>query len=112
MTRLLGGGAANAIRTIQADVGKDLYKAHPYEVAMQIKFIDMQRGQMIGRSLETIYDTGIRLDFDKHMDLNVYQGFSRYGTTGLINNASVTGGQRSCRGRDRLSQGVEIQDPG
>lgn len=86
------GGVQNQVRIIQANLGKDVYKVFPYEIAMQVKFIDVQRGNITGRSLEQIYDTGIRLDFDKYMDLNVYQGQSLYGTFGLLNNTSVTAG--------------------
>lgn len=84
------GGVQNSVRTIQANVGKDVYKVFPYEVAMKIKFIDVQRGNVTGRSLETIYDDGIRLDFDKFMDINVYLGQSNYGTEGLLNDIRIT----------------------
>lgn len=83
------GGAQNSIRTIQANLDKDIYKVFPYEIAMKVKFIDMQRGQVTGRSLESIYDQGIRLDWDKYLDLNTYQGQEAYGTTGLVNNDNV-----------------------
>jgi hypothetical protein len=83
------GGIQNQVRIIQANVGKDVYKVIPYECAMQVKFVDVQRGNVTGRSLEQIYDDGIRLDFDKYMDLNTYQGQSKFGFTGLINSASV-----------------------
>lgn len=86
------GGAQNAVRIIQANMGKDVYKVFPYEIAMQVKFIDVQRGNVTGRSLEQIYDTGIRLDYDKFMDINTYQGQSAYDTPGLVNNSSVTAG--------------------
>jgi len=86
------GGVQNAVRTIQANLGKDIYKVMPYEIAMKVKFMDVQRGNVTGRSLENIYDTGVRLDFDKFMDLNVYQGQSLYGTVGLLNDSRITAG--------------------
>ena len=86
------GGVQNAVRTIQANLGKDIYKVMPYEIAMKVKFMDVQRGNVTGRSLENIYDTGVRLDFDKYMDLNVYQGQSLYGTVGLLNDSRITAG--------------------
>lgn len=86
----IGGGATNAIRQIQANLGKDLFKTFPYEITMSVKFIDVQRSNMIGRSLEQIYDNGIRLDYDKFMDLNTYKGQPLYGTTGLTNNPFVS----------------------
>ena len=86
------GGVQNAVRTIQANLGKDIYKVMPYEIAMKVKFMDVQRGNVTGRSLENIYDTGVRLDFDKYMDLNVYQGQALYGTVGLLNDSRITAG--------------------
>lgn len=85
-----GGGVSNSIKRIQANVGKDLYKVIPYEIAMSVKYVDVQRGNVTGRSIEQIYDKGIRTDFDKHMDLNTYVGFQNYGTFGLVNQPNVT----------------------
>lgn len=84
------GGVANQIKRIQADVSKDIFKVIPYEVSMGVKYIDVQRGALTGRSIEQVYDKGIRLDFDKHMDLNTYVGFEQYGTYGLVNQPEVT----------------------
>jgi hypothetical protein len=89
------GGVQNNVRLIQANMDKDLYKVFPYEAAMQIKFTDMERGKVTGRSLEQIYDTGIRLDWDKFLEINAYLGQSSYGTTGLLNNPTVTAGSVS-----------------
>lgn len=86
----VGNGADNVKRIIQANLSKDIYPIYPYEAVMQIKFVDLQRGNVTGRSLEQIYDDGIRLDFDKHMDQNTYLGFSELGTYGIINNPNVT----------------------
>jgi hypothetical protein len=86
------GGVQNNVRLIQANLDKDLFKVFPYEVAMQIKFVDMERGKVTGRSLEQIYDDGIRLDWDKYLDINTYQGQAAYGTYGLVNHPSVTVG--------------------
>ena len=64
------GGIQNAVRRIQADLSKDLYKVLPYEVSMSIKIQDQLRGAVTGRSIEDIYNDGIRLDYDKYMDIN------------------------------------------
>lgn len=85
-----GGNAVNTVRLIQANLGKDVYKLHPYEAAMSVKFIDLQKGNITGRSLEQMYDEGIRLDFDKHMDMNTYLGYQEYSTYGLVNDPRVT----------------------
>lgn len=84
------GGVQNNIRRIQADLSKDLYKVLPYEVAMSIKIQDQLRGAVTGRSIEQMYDDGIRLDYDKYMDINTYLGQSAYGTEGLVNNSMIT----------------------
>lgn len=84
------GGIQNNIRRIQADLSKDLYKVLPYEVSMSIKIQDQLRGAVTGRSIEQIYDDGIRLDYDKYMDINTYLGQERYGTEGLVNNSMIT----------------------
>lgn len=85
----IGGGAVNNISLIQANLGKDIYPLHAYEAAMSVKFIDLERGTITGRSIEQIYDDGIRLGFDKHMDLNTYLGYKQYGTVGIVNDPRV-----------------------
>lgn len=84
------GGVQNNIRRIQADVSKDLFKVMPYEISMGVKYVDVQRGAVSGRSIEQIYDKGIRLDYDKYMDTNTYIGQGKYGTQGLVNQNGVT----------------------
>ena len=84
------GGVQNAIRRIQADLSKDIYKVLPYEVSMSIKIQDQLRGAVTGRSIEDIYNDGIRLDYDKYMDINTYLGQAAYGTTGLVNSPNIT----------------------
>lgn len=84
------GGVQNNIRRIQADLSKDLYKVLPYEVSMSIKIQDQLRGAVTGRSIEQIYDDGIRLDYDKYMDINTYLGQRAYGTEGLVNSSLIT----------------------
>ena len=83
------GGIQNNIRRIQADFSKDIYKVMPYEVAMSVKIQDQLRGAVTGRSIEQVYDDGIRLDYDKYMDINTYLGQQSYGTTGLVNDPNV-----------------------
>ena len=83
------GGVQNAIRRIQADLSKDIYKVMPYEVSMSIKIQDQLRGAVTSRSIEDMYNTGIRLDYDKYMDINTYKGQSAYGTTGLLNDPNI-----------------------
>ncbi|MGM9572344.1 MAG: DUF2184 domain-containing protein [bacterium] len=84
------GGIQNNIRRIQADFSKDLYKVLPYEISVSVKIQDQLRGGVTGRSIEQVYDSGVRLDFDKFMDINVYKGQKDYGTTGLVNAPQIT----------------------
>jgi hypothetical protein len=80
---------ANLIPVIQANLSKDLFKAIEYAIAMRIGFIDMQRSNITGRSLDRMLTDGIRLAYDKWLAANVYEGFERYGTVGLLNNPDV-----------------------
>jgi hypothetical protein len=81
---------ANAVPVVQANFGRDQFRAHIYSSIMRIMFVDMQRQQVTGRSLDQLLTDGIRLNYDKHLDANVYMGIARYGTTGLLNNPNVT----------------------
>lgn len=45
--------------------------------------------QKIGRDLESILNNGLKLVYDKTLDINVYEGFAEYGTYGLVNNPNV-----------------------
>lgn len=84
------GGESNAIPVMQADIGKDIYKVFSWANILKIPFVDQAKLQNIGRSLDDILDKGIRLNYNKTLDQNVYQGFPEFGTTGLINNVNVT----------------------
>lgn len=81
---------ANASPLIQMNLEKDVYKTHVFNTTMRIKFTDMMRSQVTGRSLDKLLSDGVRLAYDKHMDENVYKGLPTYGTYGLINNPNIT----------------------
>ena len=83
-------GGANGIPMVQANFDKGLFKTHIFSVGMRIMFVDMQRGNMTGRSYESILRDGIRMTYDKHLDANTYVGIKKYGSTGLLNNPNVT----------------------
>ena len=106
------GGIQNSIRRIQADISKDLYKVLPYEVSMSIKIQDQLRGAVTSRSIEQMYDDGIRLDYDKYMDINTYLGQKAYGTTGLVNDPNIaatsviTGAGGSTKWKDKTPQEI------
>ena len=81
---------ANSVPVIQANMDKDTFRSHVFSIVMRILFIDMQRQNITGRSLDKMLSDGVRLAYDKHMDLNCYKGMAQYGTTGLLNNEKVT----------------------
>ena len=86
---MIGSGSADGIPMVQADFGKDLWKTHAIYAGTRVFWIDMQKGNMTGRNIDTLLRDGLRMAYDKHMDENVYVGFAKYGTTGLINNPDV-----------------------
>ena len=92
----INAGGANGIPVVQANVDKGVYKAHIFAAALRVMFVDMQKANTIGRSLDQMLQDGVRLTYDKHQDQNVYVGLDEYGTTGLVNNpdaveSAVTG---------------------
>lgn len=84
------GGQSNAIPTIQADLLKKPYKVFTWANILKVPFVDQQKLQNIGRSLEDILDKGLRLNYQKTIDQLVYTGFTEYGVTGIVNDAGVT----------------------
>jgi hypothetical protein len=81
----VGAAGSNTPPVIQANIDKDLFKTHVFQIVMRIMFVDMQRQAITGRSLDRMLQDGIRLAYDKHMDQNVYLGLPKYQTSGLIN---------------------------
>lgn len=86
---LVHSPGANDPKVIQANLDKDTFRAHIFSVVMRIMFVDMQRSNITGRSLDQMLTTGVRLSYDKHMDQNAYIGMPQYGTIGLLNNPDV-----------------------
>lgn len=86
----VAAGGANGLPVVQASVDKGVYKAHVFAIALRVMFVDMQKSNFIGRSLDQLLQDGVRMAYDKHMDANVYVGISDYDTTGIVNNADVT----------------------
>lgn len=83
-------GGANASPLIQLNLEKDTYKTHVFNTTMRIRFVDMMRSQITGRSLDKMLSDGVRMAYDKHMDENVYRGLPTYGSYGLVNNPNIT----------------------
>ena len=82
--------AANDIPVIQADMSKSV--ARCFNFAEYLSFSALERDKMlqVGRDPETFLNKGIRLHCDKMIDRNVYRGFSRVSSTGLVNNPNIS----------------------
>jgi hypothetical protein len=83
------GTGTTAIPVMQVNTNKNLFRVFTWMHAMQIPFVDQAKLQQIGRSLDDLLDKGIRLNYNKTLDQNVYQGMTKFGTTGLLNDANV-----------------------
>lgn len=81
---------SNELPVIQADIEKDSYRVFMWGHILKVPMIDQEKLQKVGRSLDQIFDKGLRLNHDKKMDENVYYGFPKYGSYGLVNHPSVT----------------------
>jgi hypothetical protein len=75
--------------TIQGNILKDIYKTHIFEQTMSINEYDMERQAITGRSLDSFLSDGVRLNYEKHMDKNVFIGIAALNQTGLLNNPDV-----------------------
>lgn len=85
----LVGGATDVISLVQANINKDVYKVFTWAQGMKIPFVDSQKFQTIGRSIDSILDRGVRINYNKSVDQLVYRGFTSVGFTGLVNDANI-----------------------
>lgn len=83
-------GASNDIPVVQANTSKDIFKVFAWSNVLQVPFIDQQKLQGIGRSLDNLLDNGIRLNYNKSLDYMVYYGVPEEQVYGLVNNPNVT----------------------
>jgi hypothetical protein len=83
------GGEANNIPIMQANVSKDVWQVFTFANILKVPFVDQQKMQGIGRSLDAILDKGIRLNWNKAVDYLVYQGMPSLGITGLVNSPNA-----------------------
>ena len=100
-------GGSNGLPIVQANLEKGLYKAHTFAAALRVMWVDMQKANYTGRSLDQLLQNGMRMAYDKHMDQNVYTGMEEYGSTGLVNNpdvteTSVTGGTWAAKTKEQI----------
>ncbi len=81
--------ATNNIPIIQADMSKQVARTFNFAEYMSFTWLEREKMMGIGRDPETFLNKGIRLHCDKVIDRNVYRGFTRTNSTGLINNPNV-----------------------
>lgn len=89
------GGQTNAIPVMQADIGKDMFKVFTFGHVLKVPFVDQAKLQKIGRSLEDLLDKGIKLNYQKSLDQNVYEGYSNLGSEGIMNNSKIASASAS-----------------
>lgn len=109
---LMHSGGADGIPMVQADFSKGQYKTHMVAAGTRVRWVDLQRGNMTGRNMDSLLRDGLRLTYDKHMDENTYVGFSRFGTTGLLNNPGCHRNKRGIQWRNDIQYKVQGQDAG
>lgn len=78
-----------SVPVMQVNTNKNLFKVFTWMHAMQVPFVDQAKLKQIGRSLEDLLDKGIRLNYNKTLDENVYTGFTDLGMTGLLNDPNA-----------------------
>ena len=82
--------AANDIPVIQADMSKSVARCFNFAEYMAFSIMEREKMAQVGRDPEAFLNKGIRLHCDKVIDKNVYLGFTKVNSTGLVNNPSVT----------------------
>ncbi len=81
--------AANDIPVIQADMSKTVARCFNYGEFISFSLLEREKMTQVGRDPETFLNKGIRLHCDKMIDRNVYRGFTKVNSTGLVNNPNV-----------------------
>lgn len=81
---------ANDIPTMQAEYGKDITPVFNWANSMVISYIDKKKFEGVALNLEEALNKGIHKAYDRFCDDNVFLGFAKVGTTGLINNPNIT----------------------
>ena len=81
--------AANDIPVIQADMSESTARCYNFAEYMSFSTLEKEKMINVGRDPETFLNKGIRLHLDKTIDRNVYTGFDKVGSTGLVNNPNI-----------------------
>jgi len=81
---------ANDIPVMQADFGKTISRVFNWAQYTRLSYIEKEKFRNIALNMEETLNKGVHLEFDRFCDTNVYLGFTKVASTGLLNNASVT----------------------
>ena len=81
--------AANDIPVIQADMSKSVALCYNFAEYMAFSVMEREKMRSVGKDPETFLNKGIRLHCDKAIDRNVYAGFKKVNSTGLVNNSVI-----------------------
>jgi len=85
----LGRGQTTEIPAIQINTNKDWWDVFTFLRKLHVPLVDQALLKTAGRSLDEMMTKGLHLTYDKTVDENVYIGFERLGTYGLVNNPNV-----------------------
>lgn len=83
------GNQTNLLPIMQADFDRDAHRVFNWGHILKVPFIDNEKLQKIGHSLDDILDKGIRLKQDKMYDTSVYVGLADYDSYGLVNSPQI-----------------------
>jgi Uncharacterized protein conserved in bacteria (DUF2184) len=86
------GSETTNIPVSQANISKDVFKVFTFSEILRVPLFDDLKLQQIGRSLTQMLDDGLRLNHGKILDRNIYNGITKAGTYGLVNNPNITSG--------------------
>ncbi|HXS93034.1 MAG TPA: major capsid family protein [Candidatus Limnocylindrales bacterium] len=82
------GTDSNDVRVIEYNTDQDVWPTLPYQVNVRIPLIESLKMATTGRSPQDLLDKAVRVDWQKSLDVRVYQGIK--GNTGLVNSPIVT----------------------
>ena len=80
---------ANDIPVIQTDFSKLTARTFNFAEFLSFSLLEREKMTGVGRDPQTFLDKGIRLHCDKVIDRNVYKGFDKVKSTGLVNNPNI-----------------------
>jgi hypothetical protein len=85
------GNQTTTIPIVQANLTKDVYRTFNWGNVLKVNFIDVQKLQGIGRSLDDMLSKGVMLNWNKSLDQLAYLGpFASTAFPGLFNNGNIT----------------------